>query len=78
MQLYTDASLKNGFGFAFKQQQPDLSWRLIQLGSRTLHDAETRYAPTELELQAIVYVTSKCNTILAGHDFVTFTDHRPL
>ena len=54
MQLYTDASLKNGLGFVLKQQQPDLSWRPIQLASRALHDAETRYAPIELELQAIV------------------------
>ena len=78
MQLYTDASLKNGLGFVLKQQQPDLSWRPIQLGSRMLHDAETRYAPIELELQAIVYATSKCNMCLGGHNFVIFTDHRPL
>ena len=51
-----------------KQQQYDLSWRPIQLGSRTLHDAETRYAPTEFELQAIVYATSKCDMFLADHN----------
>ena len=45
MQLYTDACLKNCLGFVLKQQQPDLSWRPIQLGSRTLHDAKTRFAP---------------------------------
>ena len=46
MQLYTDASLKNVLGFVLKQQQPDLLWRPIQLGSHnTLHDAETHYAP---------------------------------
>ena len=77
MQLYMYASLKNGLGVVLKQQQPDLLWRPIQLGSRTLHDAETSYAPIELELQAIVYATSKCNMFLAGHDFVIFTDHRP-
>ena len=78
MQLYTDASLKNGLGFVLMQQQLDLSWRPIQLGSRTLHDAETRYAPIELELQAIVYATAKCNMFLAGNVFTIFTDHRPL
>ena len=78
MQLYTDASLKHGLGFVLKQEQSDRTWRPIQLRSRTLHDAETRYAPIELELQAIVYATSKCNVFLAGNDFVIFTDHRPL
>ena len=52
------------------QQQPDLTWRPIQLWSRTLHDAETRYAPSERELQAIVYATAKCNLFLAGNEFL--------
>ena len=76
--VLVDASLKNGLGFVLKQLQPDLSWRPIQLGDCTLHDAETRYALIELELQAIVYATSKCNMFLAGHNFVIFTDHLPL
>ena len=50
----------------------------IQTGSRTLTPAETRYAPIELELQAIVYATKKCHNFLAGTKFNLFTDHRPL
>ena len=78
MQLFTDASLKNGLGFHLKQQQPDHSWKTIQTGSRTLTSAETRYAPIELELQAIVYATRKCHTFLAGTTFKLFTNHGPL
>ena len=57
LQLFTNASLKNGLGFHLKQQQPDHSWKTIKTGSRTLTSAETRYAPIELELQAIIYAT---------------------
>ena len=74
LQLFTDASSKNGLGFHLKQQQPDHSWKTIQKGSRTLTSAETRYAPTKLELQA----TRKCHIFLAGTTFKLFTDHRPL
>ena len=41
LQLFIDASLKNGLGFHLKQQQPDHSWKKIQTGSRTLTSAET-------------------------------------
>ena len=78
MQFFTDASLKNGLGFHLKQKQPDHSWKTIQTGSRTLTSAETRYAPIELQLQAIVYATRKCHTFLAGTTFKLFTDHRSL
>ena len=46
--------------------------------SRTLTSAETKYAPIELELQAIAYATRKCHTFQAGTTFKLFTDHRPL
>ena len=41
LQLFIDASLKNGLEFHLKQQQPDHSWKKIQTGSRTLNSAET-------------------------------------
>ena len=78
LRLFTDASLKHGLGFYLKQQQTDNDWKTIQTGSRTLTPAETRYAPIELELQAIVYATKKCHNFLAGTKFNLFTDHRPL
>ena len=78
LRLFTDASLKHGLGFYLKQQQIDNDWKTIQTGSRTLTPAETRYAPIELELQAIVYATKKCYNFLAGTKFNVFTDHRPL
>ena len=78
LRLFTDASLKHGLGFYLKQQQTDNDWKTIQTGSRTLTPAETRYAPIEFELQAIVYATKECHNFLAGTKFNLFTDHRPL
>ena len=78
LRLFTDASLKHGLGFYLKQQQIDNDWKTIQTGSRTVTPTETRYAPIELELQAIVYTMKKCHTFLAGTKFNLFTDHRPL
>ena len=47
--LMTDASRKNGLGYALLQSQ-DNNWRLIQCGSRFTTDTESRYSATELEL----------------------------
>ena len=74
LQFFTDSSLKNSLGFHRKRQQPDHSWKTIQTVSRTSTSAETRYAPIELELQAIVYATRKCHTFLADTAFKLFTD----
>ena len=40
--------------------------------------AVTRYAPIEVELQAMVYATRKYHIFLADTTFELFTDHRPL
>ena len=50
IQLFVDASNINGLGFCLKQLQDNGQWRPIQVGSRSLLDAETRYHPIELEL----------------------------
>ena len=44
-----DASRLYGLGFVLKQQQTNNEWKLVQVGSRFLSDAETRYAMIELE-----------------------------
>ena len=77
LRLETDASVKNGLGFALWQQQ-DQQWHLIQCGSRFLSDAETRYAVIELECLAVVWAVRKCHLYLAGASFDVVTDHRPL
>ena len=70
LRLFINASLKHGLGFYLKQQQIDNDWKTIQTGSRTLTPAETRYAPTELELQTIVYSTKKCHNFSAGTNLI--------
>ena len=77
LRLETDASLKNGLGFALWQQQDD-KWHLLQCGSRFLSDAETRYAVIELECLAVAWAVRKCHLFLAGTSFELVTDHRPL
>ena len=78
--LQTDASRKNGLGYALLQQhEEDGPWRLIQCGSRFLTDAETRYAMVELEALAILWAIRKCTLYLtAMPHFDVVSDHNPL
>jgi hypothetical protein len=77
-ELVTDAS-RVGLGFALIQRAPGESRiRLIQAGSRSLNDAETRYAVSELECLAIHYAVDKCSHYLIGSQFEVVTDHKPL
>ena len=77
-ELVVDASRK-GLGFALIQRNLDGSLRLIQCGSKSLSDAETRYAVCELEGLAILYAIKKCRHFLLGHHgFTVVTDHKPL
>lgn len=78
MSLYVDASNLNGLGFCLKQLQADGTWRPIQVGSRSLLDAERRYAPIELELTGLAWAIHKCRKFLIGTKFKVYTDHRPL
>jgi len=76
--LFTDASNINGLGCVLQQMQTDGTWRPIQVASRSLLDAETRYHPVELELQCVAWATRKCRTFLLGNRFICYTDHQPL
>ena len=76
--LQTDASKKNGLGFALLQLQEG-KWRLITCGSRFLNPAESRYAMVELEALAIYWAIKKSYVYLAGlPHFTVLTDHKPL
>jgi hypothetical protein len=78
IELYTDAC-KTGFGFVVKQLQSDKSWRPIMVGSRTLLEAETRYAPIESKLSALAWALRKARRFLLGAPgFKLYTDHKPL
>ena len=78
--LLSDASNLHGLGFVFVQKEKSSEkLRLIQCGSRSLTDAEKRYAPVELECLGIAWATEKCRHYLLGHPHYTVvTDHNPL
>ena len=78
LHLFTDASNIHGLGCVLQQLQNDGAWRPIQVASRSLLDAQTRYHPIELELQCVAWATRKCRTILIGNRFECYTDHQPL
>jgi ribonuclease HI len=79
VRMFTDAACTRGFGFVLQQLQPDNTWKPIQLGSRALTDAETRYAPIEAEITAITWALRQARKFLIGVPrFNIYTDHRPL
>ena len=54
-------------------------WRLCLVGSRFLHDAETRYASIEGEALAVAYALHQCRYFILGcKDLTVATDHKPL
>lgn len=76
--LQTDATRKNGLGFALLQKQ-DGQWRLIMCGSRFISDTESRYAMVELEFNGVEWAVKKCRLYLIGLPFFTLViDHQPL
>ena len=55
--LLSDASNLHGIGYALIQYDTSSQMRLVQCGSRSLSDAETRYAPIELECLCLLYTS---------------------
>ena len=76
--LQTDASRKNGLGYALLQQHPE-GWKLVQCGSRFVSDTESRWAMVELEMKAVEWAMGKCRLYLLGlPTFTLVVDHQPL
>ena len=50
----------------------------IAYGSKTLTEAETRYANIERELLGVVGALEKFHYFTFGHPVVILTDHKPL
>jgi len=70
--LQVDASIR-GLGASLLQDgQP------VAFASKSLSDAETRYACIERELLAIVFGVQRFHTYLYGRPFKVTTDHKPL
>ena len=56
-----------------------IGWHLTLVGSRFLHDAETRYAPIEGECLAVAYGLHQTRYFVLGcPDLIVATDHKPL
>lgn len=70
--LQCDASLKGLGACLIQNDQP------IAFASKSLTDAETRYANIEWELLAIVFGCEKFHTYLYSRSFVVETDHKLL
>ena len=79
-ELYTDASRLHGLGYVMAQRKHNGDLTIVQCGSRSLTDAESRYSVTELELLGVVYAVKHCKFFLkyAPKALSIITDHRPL
>ena len=74
--VQADASLR-GLAACLIQQHKGKD-QLIAFASKSLMDAETRYANIERELLAIVFACQHFSTYLLGRSFVAESDHKPL
>ena len=72
LKVQADAS-KDGLGAALLQDdQP------IAFASKSLSDAEKRYANIERELLAVVFACERFRIYLLGREFIIESDHKPL
>ena len=74
--VQADASLR-GLGACLIQKH-NREDQKIAFASKSLMDAETRYANIERELLAIVFACQHFSTYLLGRSFVAESDHKPL
>ena len=70
--VQADASIR-GLGACLIQ-----NGRPIAFASKSLTDAETRYANIERELLAVIFACLRFNTYLQGRQFTVESDHKPL
>ena len=74
--VQADTSLR-GLGACLIQQHKGKD-QLIAFASKSLMDAETRYANIERELLAIVFACQRFSTYLLRRSFIAESDHKPL
>ena len=66
-----------GIGAVLMQQQQGV-WRPVAFASRTLNEAETRYAQIEKEALALTWALEKFAEYVLGKCIILETDHKPL
>ena len=74
--VQADASLR-GLGACLIQKHKGKD-QPIAFASKSLTNAETRYANIERELLAIVFACQRFSTYLLGRSFIAESDHKPL
>ena len=76
--FHTDASKRNGLGYALLQEHAK-GRRLVQAGSRFATDAESNYEMVELEMKGVEWAVKKCRLYLLGlQHFTVVVDHQAL
>ena len=76
IQLSSDAS-KGGLGAVIMQLHNN-EWKLVAYASRTVTQAETRYAQVEKELLGIVFACEQFHLFVHGAMVQAEADHKPL
>ena len=76
-QLQFKRTLLRGLGACLIQKHKGED-QPIAFASKSLMDAETRYANIERELLAIVFACQCFSTYLLGRSFIAESDHKPL
>uniref|UniRef100_A0A3B3C9Q2 Gypsy retrotransposon integrase-like protein 1 n=1 Tax=Oryzias melastigma TaxID=30732 RepID=A0A3B3C9Q2_ORYME len=67
-----------GLGGVLSQKQPTGEWRPVAFISRSMTNAERRYAQIEKEALALTWACERFQSYLVGMDFLIQTDHKPL
>ena len=75
--LWTDAS-KKGFRAVLEQEDDEGKRHPIAYASRATNIAKQKYAPTELEIIALVFALEHFQVYLLGSKVTVFTDHNAL
>ena len=75
--MWTAASEK-GFGAVLEQEGSDKVRHPVAYASRPTNSAEMKYAPTELEIAALVYALEHFQVYLLGNKVTVYTDHQAL
>ena len=75
--LWTDAS-EQGFGAVLEEQDTEGRRFLIAYASQATNEGEKKYAPTELEVAAVVFSLDHFCVYLLGNKVKVYVDHQAL